>query len=284
LGYAGGYQAGLIAVLILANRVEGGVAAYQWAFTFFYLPHALVGVPLFNVLFTAFSEHAARQEVAKLGERMRQGLRMLFFILIPLAGACVILGPAAARIALEHGAMSREGSLLVGRALAMFGLGLPAYSAFLVMTRAFYALGNAKTPALLNGVTIVLTMLAGVLGFFGAPNGWEVAGLAAGHSIGFLVGAGLLGRSLGKQVGTIFDRPTWTAIGAALAGASAATLAMWVPVKFVAGDSVGVELLRLILGVIAGALVYAFVMWRAGSDEAARLWALLRGASVKAAS
>ena len=43
LGYAGGYQAGLIVVLVLANRVEGGVAAYQWAYTFFYVPHAILG-------------------------------------------------------------------------------------------------------------------------------------------------------------------------------------------------------------------------------------------------
>jgi putative peptidoglycan lipid II flippase len=45
LGYAGGYQLGLVVVLLLANRVEGGVAAYQWAYTFFYVPHALFGMP-----------------------------------------------------------------------------------------------------------------------------------------------------------------------------------------------------------------------------------------------
>ena len=61
LGYAGGYQAGLIVVLVLANKVEGGVAAYQWAYTFFYLPHALFAAPIFSVLFTAMSEHVARK-------------------------------------------------------------------------------------------------------------------------------------------------------------------------------------------------------------------------------
>lgn len=276
LGYAGGYQAGLIAVLILANRVEGGVAAYQWAFTFFYLPHALVGVPLFNVLFTAFSEHAARKEVAELGNRMRQGLRMLFFILLPLSAACVVLGPAASRVALEHGAMSRGGSLLVGRTLAMFGLGLPAYSAFLVMTRAFYALGDAKTPALLNGVTILLTIGAGAVGFFAAPDGWEIAGLAAGHSLGFVLGAGLLGRALGGKVGRIFDRPTWKAVGVGSAGTCLAALVMWIPVESIPGDSLGLEVVRLLLGALAGLAAYLFVMRRAGSAEAVRLTSLVK--------
>ncbi|MEA2485616.1 MAG: putative peptidoglycan lipid flippase, partial [Actinomycetota bacterium] len=83
LSYAGGYQAGLIVVLVLANRVQGGVAAYQWAYTFFYLPHALFAVPIFNVLFPAMSEHVARGEEAQLADRLRDGLKMVAFILMP---------------------------------------------------------------------------------------------------------------------------------------------------------------------------------------------------------
>ncbi|MDQ3951893.1 MAG: hypothetical protein M3279_02840, partial [Actinomycetota bacterium] len=96
LGYAGGYQAGLIVVLVLANQVEGGVAAYQWAYTFFYLPHALFAVPIFSVLFTAMSEHVARSEPAGLQEKLRDGLGMLVFVLAPIAVALLVLaGPVA---------------------------------------------------------------------------------------------------------------------------------------------------------------------------------------------
>ncbi|HWL65048.1 MAG TPA: lipid II flippase MurJ, partial [Actinomycetota bacterium] len=103
LGYAGGYQAGLIVVLILANKIQGGVAAYQWAFTFFYLPHALFAVPVFNVLFTAMAEHAALGEDESFLERMRDGLGMLAFILIPIAVILMAVSQPLARITLQYG-------------------------------------------------------------------------------------------------------------------------------------------------------------------------------------
>lgn len=277
LGYAGGYQAGLIVVLVLANRIEGGVAAYQWAFTFFYLPHALVGVPLFNVLFTAMSEHAARRDLSGLAARMTQGLRMLFFILFPLAVACVALGPSATRAALEHGAMTPDGSLLVGRTLAFFGLGLPAYSAFLVMTRAFYALEDAKTPALINGATTLLTIALGAAGFAWAPEGWEIAGLAAGHSVGFVLGAVMLGRSLSGRVGPIIDGPARRSLVGAGMGSVAAGATMLVVLITLSHGSVGFELVRITAAAILGGAVYLGMARATRSEEADRLWALRKG-------
>src|SRR5918999_1612071 len=132
LGYAGGYQAGLIVVLLLANRVEGGVAAYQWAYTFFYMPHALFGVPIFNVLFTAMSEQVALRRDEDLLETMRDGIGMLAFILVPVATLMVAAAEPLARVTLQYGAMTEAGASLTGRVIGAFAIGLPAYSVFLV--------------------------------------------------------------------------------------------------------------------------------------------------------
>src|ERR671914_2314048 len=120
LGYAGGYQVGLIVVLLLANRVEGGVAAYQWAYTFFYMPHALFGVPIFNVLFTAMSEQVAYRRDEDLLETMRDGLGMLAFILVPIAAGLIALSGPLSTVTLEYGVMSGAGAALVARVLLAF--------------------------------------------------------------------------------------------------------------------------------------------------------------------
>lgn len=200
LGYAGGYQAGLIVVLVLANSVEGGVAAYQWAFTFFYLPHALIGVPIFNVLFTAMSEHVSAGERDAVAVRLRDGLGMLAFILMPLAALLLVLAAPLTVFTLSYGVMTREGAILVARVLTAFALGLPLYSVFLVFTRGFYALGDTKTPALVNAGSVALASLVGAVAFFTLPEGWSVAGLALGHSVGFAAGAIALARLLSKPL------------------------------------------------------------------------------------
>ena len=275
LGYAGGYQAGLIVVLALANRIEGGVAAYQWAYTFFYLPHALVGVPIFSVLFTAMAEKAALEDAAGVIERLRQGLGMLAFILIPVAVGTFVLAGSLSVVVLDHGAMGRADAALVGRVLAMFALGLPAFSMFLVLTRAFYALGETKVPAMVNGGAVLTSSVVGAALFIALADPWKVPGLALGHTIGSVFGAILLARLLGQRLGPLGDRKLVGTIARSTAAAAA------VGIVVAAVDRVGFgndsfEGIGLALAVVAGGIVYLAAMAWFNSPELGRLKQLIR--------
>ena len=277
LGYAGGYQAGLIVVLLLANRIEGGVAAYQWAFTFFYLPHALFAIPIFHVLFTAMSEHAARGEEARFTARLSDGLGMLAFLLVPIAAFLVAAAHVLIRVTLEYGVMTGAGSAQVARVLIAFAVGLPTYSAFLVFTRAFYAVGDVKTPALVNAAAVALASALGAALFFWFPEGRGVEGLALGHSIGFAVGSLLLGgvfrRRWGDHVrGALVPRWSRALFLAVLAASAAAALLRLVP-----DDTKPWALASLVLAACAAAAVYLTGMRLSGSPELGRALALLPG-------
>jgi putative peptidoglycan lipid II flippase len=259
LGYAGGYQAGLIVVLALANRIEGGVAAYQWAYTFFYLPHALVGVPIFSVLFTAMAERAAMDDRGGLVERLRQGLGMLAFVLIPVAAGAVVLAGPIAVVVLDHGAMGRADAVLVGRVLAMFAFGLPAFSTFLVLTRAFYAVGETKVPAVVNGIAVVASSLIGAAFFLTLDEPWKVPGLALGHTLGSFLGAVLLARRLGSRLGSLGDTALARTVVHATAGALLAAVAM-AGVQRVDLGTETLNGLRLAAAGLIGAGLYLLVM------------------------
>lgn len=271
LGYAGGYQAGLIVVLILANQVRGGVAAYQWAYTFFYLPHALFGVPIFNVLFTAMSEHAARDEVEGAVSRLRDGLAMLAFLLIPVAAMLFATAELVSRLTLRYGVMTVEGSDLVGHVLQAFAVGLPSYSAFLVFTRAFYAIGDTKTPALVNAGTVVLASIAGAVFFSVAPVGWEVPGLALGHSIGFFVGAVVLARMFARRAGSVGGTRVSSSVARSLALGIVAGGVMLAIVDVFDVTSSASALVALVVVSLGGAVVYLGGMMALRSPEIARL-------------
>ena len=199
LGYAGGYQAGLIVVLMLANRVAGGVAAYQWAYVFFFVPHALFAAPIFHVLFPAMSEDAARGERESLGIRLRGAMTMLVFILAPIGAALMVASEPIVRITLEYGLMTEADGELVARVIAAFAVGLPTYSAFLVLTRAYYALEDPRTPALVNGLAVVVSSGAATFFFFSLDDTWRIPGLALGHSLGFALGTFVLVGMLARR-------------------------------------------------------------------------------------
>ena len=273
LGYAGGYQAGLIVVLALANRVEGGVAAYQWAYTFFYLPHALFGVPIFAVLFTAMAEEAAGSDMAGVAQRLRDGLGMLVFILVPVAaGLFVLSGPIAIAI-LDHGVMTREDSALVGSVLAAFALGLPTYSAFLVLTRAFYAIGETRRPALVNAGAVAVASGVGAAFFLSLDGDAKVPGLALGHTIGFALGTVWLARSLSGRLGSIGSTRLTATVLRSILLAVLSGAAMHVTFNSFFVDTT-LETLGIVTAVIVGATIYVGGMAAMGTQEIGRLKAL----------
>jgi putative peptidoglycan lipid II flippase len=276
LGYVGGYQAGLIVVLLLANRVEGGVAAYQWAYTFFYMPHALFGVPIFNVLFTAMSEQVALRRDEDLLETMRNGLGMLAFILVPVAAGLIALSAPLSTVTLEYGVMSGAGATLVARVLFAFAIGLPSYSAFLVFTRAFYARGDTKTPAIVNALTVGASSAVGAMLFVLLPEEWKVAGLALGHSTAFIAGTFLLARVFTTRAGA-FGRTRLTAslrrIG--VAGLVALGTMIFVTSFLESGERAGALLDLVITGGI-GVSVYVGAAAAMKSPELKRLTAITR--------
>jgi putative peptidoglycan lipid II flippase len=275
LSYAGGYQAGLIVVLVLANRVQGGVAAYQWAYTFFYLPYALFAVPIFSVLFTAMSEHVALGEREGLLSRLDEGVRMMCFILIPIAAWMIAVAGPLARLTLDYGVMTERGSALVARVIAGFVIGLPTYSAFLILTRAYYAMGNTKTPALVNAVAVVASSAFGIVLFLALPDRWSVAGLAVGHSLGFAVGAAVLLRLFSRAVGQVTGPGVRKAVLSAVA-VSAVALGVMVGLRLLLPDESRLEaLLNLVVCSAGGVAVYVGGMTALHSPEMARIRTLV---------
>lgn len=277
LGYAGGYQAGLIVVLLLANRIEGGVAAYQWAFTFFYLPHALFAIPIFHVLFTAMSEHAALGEEARFTERLSDGLGMLAFLLLPISGFLIAAAHVLIRVTLEYGVMTGAGATQVARVLVAFAVGLPTYSAFLVLTRAFYAVGDVRTPALVNAAAVALASALGAAFFFWFPDDRGVEGLALGHSVGFAVGSVLLGRVFRRRWGEHVSGalvPRW---GRAMLWTCVSALAASALVGFAPGSTKPGAVASLVLAAAAAAVVYLVGMRLSGSPELGRALSLFPG-------
>lgn len=275
LSYAGGYQAGLIVVLILANRVEGGVAAYQWAYTFFYLPHALFAVPIFNVLFPAMSEHVAKGEELLLVGRLRDGLKMVAFILMPVAAILLATSGPLASVTLRYGVMTGTGAALVARVIACFSIGLPGYSTFLVLTRGYYAMGDTKTPALVNAATVAFGSVVGATLFVVLPTRWAVAGLALGHSVAFTVGALGLAILLSRRTHPLADPAFSTSVQRSLFVTVLAAIVMAGVVSVLPDVSKLQSLISLVVALAAGTGLYVAVMARLRSPELATMGGLI---------
>ena len=182
-------QVVLIVVLVLANAVQGGVVAFQFALTFFLLPFALVAVPVATAVFPALSRSSGTTE--KFSPTAGRAIIAVAALLLPAAAALAALSWPLVRVA-AFGQATATGLAPLAHAIAALAPGLLGYGLVLLLTRVGYARGDARTPALvvlgaLGAGAVVMAVLAPA-----AAPADRVTVLAAVHSAAYLAAAGVL--------------------------------------------------------------------------------------------
>jgi putative peptidoglycan lipid II flippase len=248
-GYVASNQVAFVIVMWLANARSGGVSAYLAAYTFFQLPHGLLAVSIMTPLDPELATAASHGDLAAMRTRFRGGLRIITLVMLPAAAGYLALARPLVDTLLRHGHLSAGAAHTTGDILVMFAIGLAPFSVYLFALRGFYALGDTRTPFIVNafenGLNIILAfVLEPVLG---------VRGLGLAWSIAYLVAAVVALGALGRRVGAPFDRPTSRALGRGiLAAAATAGTAVAVDRLFAHTEPV----FRLAAGTMAGVAVY----------------------------
>lgn len=189
--FLAGTQLLLVTVLVLGNRVRGGVVAYQVGFQCFLVPYALFALPVLTTLFPRLSRDHSAGDAPAFGAGVGAGIRTIAYLVAPAAALLLGLAPLAGRV-LAFGDGDAAGSALLRDALAGFAPGLLGYGLYLFASRVSYARGDTRTPALVNLVLVLGGVLAMAIGATIAPADRIVLVLAGVHSAVYLVGAGLL--------------------------------------------------------------------------------------------
>lgn len=198
-------QLALLVVVRLAlassSGAQGrGYSAFVYAFLLWQLPHAVVAVSVITALLPAMARAAADGRPVELREQLDRGLRLTVAVLVPAAVAYLVLGREIATVVFAHGRVSVPQARLIGELLAVFACGLVAFSTYQLQLRAFYALQDTRTPALVNLVVNVAAVSVDLLLFVALPDPQRVLGLAAGQSASYVVGVAVCTRVLARRV------------------------------------------------------------------------------------
>jgi putative peptidoglycan lipid II flippase len=112
-----------------------------------------------------------------------------------------VLGPPLAEGIFGHGATSAASARYLGVIFGVFCLGLLPYTLFNLLLRAFYAVHDSRTPALIGAVSMAVRIGLGYAALLILPPADVVAGLGVGFGISSLVMAVWLWRILSRRVG-----------------------------------------------------------------------------------
>ncbi len=239
-------------ILVLADHRKGDVTAFATAYQFFQLPYAIFAVSIASVLTTELSEQWAQRDLAGFRRQMEAGLRLTMAVLVPAAVGYVVLAQPFLHLVLRHGSFTSADAHRIARVVALFAVGLPGFSAYLLMMRAYQAMQDTRSMFWLylfeNMATLVLAgALYPVLGVQGLALGWVGA---------YTIGAVAAFVHLRRRTEGLDSQ----AVVAGLVRVTGATALMTLPVlaltHLLTGGSNLVLIAQVGGGVVAGAVVY----------------------------
>ncbi len=150
----------LAVLLVVADRIAGGVVALQLAMSFYFLPIAIGATPVALSLVPRLSRMTAPDRAAAFRDTYVRGLAFASFLVIPAAVAYAALArPLASAIAVG-GFGAQGGAHLLAASLTGMAPGVIGETLFLVTTYACYARGDTRYP--LRGMMIQTTVCAGI--------------------------------------------------------------------------------------------------------------------------
>ncbi|MFG2001493.1 murein biosynthesis integral membrane protein MurJ [Spirillospora sp. NPDC048911] len=243
----------LVVTRLLSGAGEGAIGVYANAYTLFQLPYAVIAVTVMTGMLPRMSRSAAASDLAGITADLSRGLRVTAVVLLPAAAALMLLGQQIATVLFGDGRQA-------GPVVAAFGLALMPFAAYQIMMRAFAALQDTRTQALIGGVVAASTIgtvltLAHLLPASRLAAGTAAAS-AAGHTIGALVAAAVLRRRLGRIDGRrlVASHARMALAVLAAAAAGALVLALVAPA---AGMGRAGSLTTMLAVAVTGAALYA---------------------------
>jgi putative peptidoglycan lipid II flippase len=229
--------AGLLlgAAIVAGSAVEGGVVAYQVGWVIFLAPYGVLAQPIHTAILPELVAEARDAGPERVASSLRWSLERMALLVLPATAAMAALALPAMRL-VSFGETSGTGSGLLAAAVAGLALGLYPYSAFLLLARGYYALGDSRTPgvvALLAAAVGVAVMGVAAVAFEGAAR---VAVLGLGHTACYCVGTLVLAVGLTRRTGSSLVP---AALGRMVGVTAAVGAGAWAVSRWAQGSSPG---------------------------------------------
>jgi putative peptidoglycan lipid II flippase len=195
------------------------VASFNYAVRLMELPQGIFGISLATYLLPTLAGLAADKKYVRFRATLGQGLGYLcFFNLLPSA-LLITLATPIVRLLFERGQFDEESTARAAYALACLAPGLTAYSVVNVLARAFYALGDTKTPMQISVFCLGLNLVFSIPLVFSFQQG----GLGLANSLSSALNVWLLFYALRRKLrrldlAALRRSFPWMLAAAALAG------------------------------------------------------------------
>lgn len=216
---AGGVvQINLIVGRQVASFTEGAVAWLSYADRLYQLPLGVVGIAIGVVLLPDLSRRLRAGDTDGGQDAFNRASELSLALTIPAAVALMVIPIPLVSVLFERGAFTSDDTAATALAVAVYGLGLPAFVLQKTLQPLYYAREDTRRP--FNYALVALVVNAAIaiglmpfIGFIAAALGTTLAGWAMVWQL--MRGARTMGEA--SRIDDRFRRRLWRIIAASLA-------------------------------------------------------------------
>ncbi|HEX8734927.1 MAG TPA: murein biosynthesis integral membrane protein MurJ [Pyrinomonadaceae bacterium] len=156
-------QINVLVNLAIVSGIDGGRSWLSYAFRLMQFPIGVFGVAIGTASIPVLSRMASEGKFKDFRDTLSSSLNLVFLMTLPSACGLIVLGEPIIRLIYERGKFDAADTTMTAWALAGYSIGLTGYAAIKVLSPAFYALDDAKTPMIIAIASIAVNALASFL-------------------------------------------------------------------------------------------------------------------------
>ncbi len=261
---------------IAFNEAPHIVASFNYAVRLMELPQGIFGISLATFMLPMLSGLAAEKKYGEFQSGLRQGMGYLIYANWIATTMTFVMATPIVRLLFEGEEFDAFATLRASQALKCLIPGLVAFSLVNILARAFFALGDVKTPMRIAVFSLSCNL---IFAFFLIPA-YQQAGMGIANTLSSLVNLGLIFYAIRRKFPNMkvkeMIQPTLTVLGSGiLAAVIGWALWKWI-VSMVETPSVWTQLIEVFVPLILGTAFYGILTYWAGVPAAKDIWNLLQ--------
>jgi len=154
-----GYQINFLVITAIASTLaSGSIAVFNLSNNLQYVPIGIFGIAFATAVFPNLVKAVTWKRKKSFSKDFSSTFSQILFLVVPLSALFFILRAQIVRIILGTGQFGWLDTRLTAAALGIFSLSIFAQSLIPLVSRAFYAFQNTRTPVLVSLISIVLNI------------------------------------------------------------------------------------------------------------------------------
>lgn len=185
LGVPGMISAGITHINIMVSHFistfqEGAPSWLYYSDRLYQLPLGIIGIAMGIALLPALSRRLRAGDEQGALTSMNRAIEIAAYLTLPAAIALAVMPDFLVGGLFERGEFTASDTAQTAKALMMFAFGLPAFVLLKVLTPAFFARENTKTPMIYAAISAMINLGVGAylffkVGFFGLALATSIA-------------------------------------------------------------------------------------------------------------